>query len=240
MVAAHPPSTKWPVKDRQFSKPPAKGRRGSQVTPQPEASRRGPSPEVMSVARARVTKLEAAMAAVGETDPTFTHLQEALKNAKASCQVRPVEDLIASSKEFIERAKKRIVACQAEVSQAQEALAKAQSKLQQEEQGLTDGEARLAVFMPFWFKPFWLKPFLVQGPHCFGVVGQVHLAIRSFASSVKTDRSHGPQGMVCFSHFFRVIQRCAWTTSTIRAVATSSAMGAPMVLPCPAADCLRG
>ena len=101
----------------------------------------------MSVARARVTKLEAAMAAVGETDPTFTHLQEALKKAKAQCQVRPVEDRIASSKEFIERAKKRIVACQAEVSEAQEALAKAQSKLQQEEQGLTDGEARLAILL---------------------------------------------------------------------------------------------
>ena len=46
-----------------------------------------------------------------------------------------------------ERFKKRIVACQVEVSQAQEALAKAQSELQQEEQGLTDGEARLAIFM---------------------------------------------------------------------------------------------
>ena len=44
-------------------------------------------------------------------------------------------------------ARKRIVSCQAEVSQAQEALAKAQSKLQQEEQGLTDEEARLATLM---------------------------------------------------------------------------------------------
>ena len=39
-----PQSTKWPVRDRQFSKPPAIGCRGSQVTLQPEASRRGPSP----------------------------------------------------------------------------------------------------------------------------------------------------------------------------------------------------
>ena len=94
-----------------------------QVTPQSEASRRGPSPEeVMSVARARVTKLAAAVAIVGETDPIFTHLQEALK-AKAQCQVRRVEDRIAFPKEFIERAKKRI-ACQAEVSQVQEVLAK--------------------------------------------------------------------------------------------------------------------
>ena len=94
-----PPSTKWPVKDRQSSKPPGKGP-GSQVTPQPEAKRRGPLPEeAVSIARARVAKLEAAMAAVGEADPTFSHLQEALKKAKAQCQVRPVEDRIAATKE---------------------------------------------------------------------------------------------------------------------------------------------
>ena len=87
------------------------------------------------------------MAAVGDTDPTFSHLQEALQKAKAQCQVRPVEDRIAATKDFIQRARKRIVACQTEVSQAQEALAKAQSKLQLEEQGLTDGEARLATLM---------------------------------------------------------------------------------------------
>ena len=95
----------------------------------------------MSVARARVTKLEAS--AVGETDPTSTHLQEASKKAKAQCQVRPVEDRIASSKEFIEED-----CCVSSRSQsAQEALGKAQSELQQEEQGLTDGEARLAILM---------------------------------------------------------------------------------------------
>ena len=46
----------------------------------------------------------------GETDPTFGHPQEALKTAKAQCQVRLV-DRIASTKDFIERARKRIVAC---------------------------------------------------------------------------------------------------------------------------------
>ena len=38
-----PPSNKWPTRNRQSSKPPAKGRRGSQVIPPPEASHRGPS-----------------------------------------------------------------------------------------------------------------------------------------------------------------------------------------------------
>ena len=40
-----PPSKKWPVRDRQLSKPPAKTRRSSQVTSEPESSRRGPLPE---------------------------------------------------------------------------------------------------------------------------------------------------------------------------------------------------
>ena len=136
-------SKKWPVRGRQSSKPPAKGRRGSQVGLHPEASRRGPlQEELVSIARARVMNMEAAMAAVGESDPAFSHLQEALKKAKAQCQVRLVQDRIASSKDFIERAKKMIVDCEAEVSQAKEVLAKVQSKLQQEEQGLVDGEAR--------------------------------------------------------------------------------------------------
>ena len=50
-----------------------------------------------------VTKLEAAMAAVGESDPTYEGLQDALKKAKAQAQVRPVADRIASSKVFWSR-----------------------------------------------------------------------------------------------------------------------------------------
>ena len=59
---------------------------------------------------------------VGESDPIFSHLHDALKKAKAQCQVRPVR--IVASTEFIERAKKRIIGCQAEVCHAQEALAR--------------------------------------------------------------------------------------------------------------------
>ena len=54
---------------------------------------------------------------------------------------------VEESEEFIERAKKRIIGCQAEVSQAQEAFARVQSKLEFEEQGLADGEARLAALI---------------------------------------------------------------------------------------------
>ena len=88
----------------------------------------------------------AAMAALGDSDPTYTILQEALKIAKALMHVRPVDERIASSKTFIDRAKKRIGSCREEVVLAQEVLA-AQAKHQLEEQSLVEGEARLAAFV---------------------------------------------------------------------------------------------
>ena len=51
--------------------------RAAEDRPQPEASRRRPLPEeLVSIARARVMKLDAARAAVGESDPAFSHLKE--------------------------------------------------------------------------------------------------------------------------------------------------------------------
>ena len=64
--------------------------------------------EAPLAARARVAKLEAAISAVGESDPTFPALQEALRQARKRAQVQPVESRIKSSEFFIERAKKRV------------------------------------------------------------------------------------------------------------------------------------
>ena len=62
------PQKKPDAKGRQDA---GKGRRDSQVGGQVSGVQRGPSPEeVLSNASARVTKLEAAMAAVGDSDPT--------------------------------------------------------------------------------------------------------------------------------------------------------------------------
>ena len=44
----------------------------------------------MANARSRVAKLEGAMMAVGDTDPTYPGLLEALKQARSQAQVRPV------------------------------------------------------------------------------------------------------------------------------------------------------
>ena len=46
-----------------------------------------------------------AMMAVGDTDPTYPGLLEALKQARSQAQVRPVGDRIASTESFLERAK---------------------------------------------------------------------------------------------------------------------------------------
>ena len=88
------------------------------------------------------------MAALGESDSTYTTLQEALKKAKALTHVRPVDERIASSRTFIDRAKKRTGSCREQVVRAQEVLAQAQAKLHSEEQSLVEGEARLAALIP--------------------------------------------------------------------------------------------
>ena len=62
--------------------------------------------EALQAARARVAKLEAAISAVGVSDPTFPALQEALRQARKHAQVQPVESQVKSSEFFIERAKK--------------------------------------------------------------------------------------------------------------------------------------
>ena len=56
--------------------------------------------EVISNTRARVTKLEASMAAVWESNATFSAPQEAFKKAQEQAQVRVVEDRIPSTKVF--------------------------------------------------------------------------------------------------------------------------------------------
>ena len=145
-----PQSAKWPMKGSAELQREGSGNSSSRfsswsASPWSSAwsTTRG---EVLSNARARVTKLEAAMA-VGKSDPTYVGLQDALKKAKAQAQVRPVADRIASSKVFIERAKKRIITGREEVSRAQEALTSAQAKLQSEEHGLANAEARLASLL---------------------------------------------------------------------------------------------
>ena len=99
-------------------------------------------------ARARVGKLEVAVNALGENDPAVSFLKEALHVAQAQCQVRPVDQGIEATQEFIVRAKKRIHGAREEVTRAQEAADAAIVKLRKEEESLQQGEARLASLQP--------------------------------------------------------------------------------------------
>ena len=99
----------------------------------------------MAHARVRVTKLERAMEAVGESDPTYPALVNALKRARAQAQVRPIAHRITATESFIERAKKRVEKERKEVDKAKAESAKAEAQLALEEQSLRAGESRLHV-----------------------------------------------------------------------------------------------
>ena len=110
-----PKSVKWPMARRQNSTQPASAKGGNQASgitmvrgrrvsqdgdPRQEGERGLPPDEVLANARARVTKLEAAIAAVGDSDPISVTLKEALSRAKSQAQERPVADRIKTHEHF--------------------------------------------------------------------------------------------------------------------------------------------
>ena len=101
--------------------------------------------KVVSEAQSRVVKLEAAITALGENDPALPRLREELQHVRSQAQVRPVDQRITWTQEFIARAQKRVEGMRTDLVKAQEAVAKAQETLRHEEALLRDGEARLVA-----------------------------------------------------------------------------------------------
>ena len=97
------------------------------------------------MARTRVSKLEAAIVALGEGDPAVPSLKESLRQARLQAKVLPVEDRIEGTKLFIERSKKRVGMLRKEVSRAQLVVQETEAKLVSEENALRDGELRLQI-----------------------------------------------------------------------------------------------
>ena len=140
-----PPATKWPKV--QHSTQPQGGRRDTQpVRNQQQERQRAPvDPDTaMANARARMSKLEAAMSAVGEEDPMYPGLLEAFKKVRAQTQTKPVQDRIAGTELFLERGRKRVEGCRQDVEKAREALVAAEAKLLSEEDA-SQAEDRLRV-----------------------------------------------------------------------------------------------
>ena len=96
----------------------------------------------VSVARDRITKLEAAIAAVGEEDETAPKLKEALRKARQQAQILPIEVRVKSCEQFLERARKNVKA-QEEVSQAQQLLMEAQSRHSERVAEVAEAKVRL-------------------------------------------------------------------------------------------------
>ena len=145
-----PKSESWPKAERKGSSRPQPSRQPRSNAPQPAATggneRRTPE-EVLQGARARVAKLEAAISAVGDLDPTFPALQEALKQARRQAQVQPVESRIKSSEFFIERAKRRVEKARKEVEDAKAKVVAAEMILSSELSALQEGEQRHASLL---------------------------------------------------------------------------------------------
>ena len=86
----------------------------------PPASQKWPrGRQPASRGRARALKLEAAMQAVGESDPAYPGLLEALKKTRVQAQVKHVQDRITGTKSFLERARKRVFTSRQEVEKSQ-------------------------------------------------------------------------------------------------------------------------
>ena len=117
----------------------------ARTTPTASPSRASGPDTAMLNARARVAKLEAAMVAIGESDPAYLALQDALKTARAQAQEKLVQDRIAGTESFLERARKRVVAVRPEVEQAKDAVIVPEGKLALEEEEVRKAEARLLV-----------------------------------------------------------------------------------------------
>ena len=153
-----PPSVKWAKvekKERKSSaapqnprQPPGPSRSPPLKTPMPaqEVPRVSRVPDqVVSEAQSRVVKLEAAISAFGDNDPAVPRLREELQRMRSQAQVRPVDQRITWTQEFIARAQKRVEGMRADLVKAQEAVAKAEETLRHEEALLRDGEARLVA-----------------------------------------------------------------------------------------------
>ena len=155
-----PPSVKWAKAEKKTERkssaapqnprqPPGPSRSPPSKTPMPaqEVGRRvsRDPDQVVSEAQSRAVKLEAAITALGENDPAVPRLREELQRVRSQAQVRPMDQRITWTQEFIARAQKRVEGMRTDLVKAQEAVAKAQETLRHEEALLRDGEARLVA-----------------------------------------------------------------------------------------------
>ena len=92
----------------------------------------------MTNTQAQVVKLEAAMHAVGEGDPTEQALEEALKKARNQAQAQPFKDRIVAKEFFLGRSRKRTFGFPEEAEKEKDLIPAVEDRLhadRQEENG---------------------------------------------------------------------------------------------------------
>ena len=120
----------------RWRQPHVQGRQGQPQAP--KTGIRAPHPDEIAVAQERVSKLEAALRAVGDDDDTAPNLREALKRARQQAVPLSTPDKVAQCESFLERARKREAA-------ARELLLQAQTELTRLSAEVVEGEQRLAT-----------------------------------------------------------------------------------------------
>ena len=143
MMCPRPLSVRWPHATQSSTQQQGRWRQphrnGRQVQPPPKTGVRAPHPdEKVSVAQERVSKLEAALRAVGDDDETAPSLREALKRARQQTVPLSTQDKVTQCESFLERARKREAGAKELVLQAQKELARLSAEV-------VEGEQRLAT-----------------------------------------------------------------------------------------------
>ena len=106
-------------------------------TPPPSRQVSKPPQKVAADAIGEIQRLQAAIAALGDSTGVFSTLQEALRVAQPRASVLPIQERVDSCKLFLERAKKRVQRAQEVIDRACEQRALCEAEV-------VEGEAWLA------------------------------------------------------------------------------------------------
>ena len=141
-----PQSSKWPMQGRNSSKVPATSRRGPQVASPPlfKQSRSRPRGSGLQCT-SESGQIRGRVTALGESDPTHSTLQDAMKKARSQVHVRPV-DGVSHPQKRSSSVRRRGSECAAQGTGSPCAGS--------EEEGLAEGEVRLVAHLKMSFLPF--------------------------------------------------------------------------------------
>ena len=146
-----PPSARW-----SRTKPSDKPHRAPGVSPDskqtftpqvrgPQIPRRTPESN-RSAAAAKIARIQASIAALGDEDPEEVELlKKALMKAELQAKIPPLETQIAHAVQFIERAKKRVAGADEKIRKAAEALRQAEAEKVADIQAIAEAEHKWSV-----------------------------------------------------------------------------------------------